>query len=51
MYNDYLAARGYRRVTVERTEPKPGDVVIFNTRPAERVKDASRVVPMRKARA
>ena len=48
MYTDYLESRGYRRVPVERTSPQPGDIVIFNTRPAERVPAASRVVAMRR---
>jgi hypothetical protein len=48
-YHDFLAARGYRRVTVERTEKQPGDLVLHRTdRDAERVPEASRVVAMRR---
>lgn len=37
-YHDFLAARGYRRITVERTEKQPGDLVLHRTdRDAERV--------------
>lgn len=27
-YTDYLASRGYQRVTVERTTPRPGHLVL-----------------------
>lgn len=49
-YHDYLAARGYRRVLIERTEKAPGDLVL-NGAAVERVPAASRVVAIRRTRA
>lgn len=44
-YATYLAARGYTRVTVERTEKRPGDLVLGPlARPVELVPDADRTV-------
>lgn len=51
-YHDYLAARGYKRVVIERTDKAPGDLVLPNSNsPAERIPAASRVVAMRRSRA
>lgn len=50
MYTDFLAARGYRRVTVERTEKQPGDLVLHRTdREAERVPGRNVVALRRRA--
>lgn len=49
-YTDYLASRGYKRITVERTSKAPGDVVIHSSH-VERIPDAPRkVVQMRRAK-
>lgn len=48
-YQTYLAARGYRRITVERTDKLPGDLVLPSAiKPIERIPAASRVVAIRK---
>ena len=51
MYSDYLASRGYTRVLIERTEKRPGDLVLASaTMQIERVPEETRVVPIRKRR-
>lgn len=47
-YTDFLAARGYRRVTVERTHKAPGHLILHRVdQAAERVPGEQRVVQMR----
>lgn len=49
-YADYLASRGYHRVTIERTSKQPGDMVLNSSRaPAERIAPAPNVVAMRRS--
>ena len=31
-YNDYLAARGYQRIIIERTSKRPGDKVLYGAK-------------------
>lgn len=48
-YADYLDSRGYRRITVERTAKRGGDLVLNDTRsPLERIEPAQNVVAMRR---
>lgn len=48
-YQTYLAARGYRRITIERTDKLPGDLVLLSAiKPLERIPAASRVVSLRR---
>ena len=50
-YTDFLASRGYVRVTVERTNKAPGDRVLHRVdQPATTVPDRN-VVQIRSARA
>ena len=50
-YYDYLAARGYTRITIETTDKAPGDLVLRRLdMPIERVPEETRVVPIRKRR-
>lgn len=47
-YSAYLASRGYRRVTVERTHKAPGRLILHRVdQAAERVPGEQRVVQMR----
>lgn len=47
-YSTYLATRGYRRVTVERTHKQPGDIILHRVdQPAERVAGKEKVVAIR----
>lgn len=47
-YTDFLASRGYRRVTVERTSKQAGDIVLHRVdQPVERVPGARKVVQIR----
>jgi hypothetical protein len=50
MYTDFLAARGYRRVTVERTEKQPGDLVLSSAG-IDRVPEQPNVVALRRRKA
>lgn len=48
-YTDYLASRGYHRVTVERTEKLPGDLVLNRVdQPAEHTPQPAKVLPMKR---
>lgn len=47
-YQTFLATRGYRRVTVERTDKQPGDLILHRVdQPAERIPAARKVVAIR----
>lgn len=47
-YQTFLASRGYRRATVERTAKQPGDIILHRVdQPAERVPGGRKVVQIR----
>ena len=47
-YQTFLASRGYRRVTVTRTQKSAGDIVLHRVdQPVERVPGRAKVVQMR----
>lgn len=51
MYTDYLESRGISRIKVERTEKRPGDLVLNRLdQPTERVEASENVFAMRDLR-
>lgn len=49
-YSDYLAARGYRRTIIERTDKRPGDLVLERTGSVRVPGQPAKVTPIRKVR-
>lgn len=47
-YHDFLAARGYQRAVIQRTEKAPGDLVLHDIcKPAQRIPAQRKVIAMR----